>query len=427
MKSSAPAENKTKTVAELVPAEYNPRKITDAQLKILGRALAEFGDLGGVVFNTKTSRLIGGHQRLKHLKPEWKINSRVAADKTGTVAVGTIETPWGEMAYREVAWDETKEKAANIAANKIGGDFATSQLTDLLGELNVAGFDLSLTGFGEAELKKLIGWSPNGMGGGSGQDEVPIAPKEAKTKPGDLWELGAHRLLCADATTIKSAEKIMDGNKAAMMWTDPPYGVDYTGKTKDALKIKNDQAEGLERLLREAFGAADVALGAGSGVYVAHPAGARQVTFLQAFVAAGWRLHQSLVWVKDTMVLGHSDYHYRHEPILYGYTAGDGRRGRGGAGWNGGNDATSIFEVPKPTASEKHPTMKPVELIEPMVCNSSKIGDLVYDPFAGSGSTVIACEKTGRKARAIEIDPVYCDVAIERWQNFTGKKAKRTR
>jgi len=211
------------------------------------------------------------------------------------------------------------------------------------------------------------------------------------------------------------------------MWTDPPYGVSYEGKTARALRIANDGAAGLEDLLRESFACVDQGLAPGAPIYVAHPAGALSVTFGSAFLERGWRLHQTLVWVKDSLVLGRSDYHYRHEPILYGYKPGQGRLGRGGAGWYGGNAETSVLEVERPKASREHPTSKPPELIERCLRNSSARRDLVLDPFAGSGSTLVACERAGRAARLIELDPAYCDVIVCRYEALTGSSAERER
>jgi len=211
------------------------------------------------------------------------------------------------------------------------------------------------------------------------------------------------------------------------MWTDPPYGVDYEGKTKAALRIDNDGASGLEALLSEAFAAADAALAPGARLYIAHPAGALSLTFGSCFVAQGWRYSQTLVWVKDAFVLGRSDYHYRHEPILYGHKPGDGRIGRGAAGWYGDNAQDSVLEVPRPRASREHPTMKPPELVERCLRNSTRRGERVLDPFAGSGSTLVASEAAGRSARLIELDPRYVDVVVARWEHLTGRRAERER
>lgn len=214
------------------------------------------------------------------------------------------------------------------------------------------------------------------------------------------------------------------------MWTDPPYGVSYKGKTKDALTIDNDEKEGLAELLAVAFGCANGVLDAGAPFYIAHPAGALSLVFGRAIQEVGWKIHQTLVWVKDSMVLGHADYHYKHEPIYYGWTSGPGRSGRGnheGTRWHGDHSQVSVFEVPRPKASPDHPIGKPVDLVIPMILNSSARGDVVYDPFLGSGTTIIAAEMKRRVCYGLEIDPRYCDVIVTRYENFTGKKAERIR
>jgi DNA modification methylase len=258
----------------------------------------------------------------------------------------------------------------------------------------------------------------------SDPDHLPEAP-EPRTSPGDLWVLGDHRLLCADATQPDALGRVMEGERAYVLWTDPPYGVDYTGKTPDALKIAGDKAAELTELLRGSFAAAGSFLAPGAAIYVCHPAGRESLLFLEAFCAQGWRLHQGLVWVKDAMVMGHADYHYRHEPIAYGYAPGRGRRGRGRAGWYGGNRQDSVLEVPRSKASREHPTIKPVELVRGCIENSSAPGDVVLDPFCGSGTTLIACEMLGRRGFGVELDPRYVDVAVGRFEDLTGTEARR--
>ena len=235
-----------------------------------------------------------------------------------------------------------------------------------------------------------------------------------KTKRGQVWEVGKCRLMCGDSTS-DDIRILMGTERADCMWTDPPYGVSYVGKTKQKLTIDNDRAVGLGAFLGKTFAKADAhALRPGSAIYIAHPSGALAAEFAAAFVGVGWRIHQTLVWVKDSMVLGHSDYHYRHEPILFGYKVGGGRRGRGGQGWYGSNSETSVFEVARPKASQEHPTMKPPSLVARMVANSCPVGGLVFDPFLGSGTTCVAAAKTGRVARCCEIDPGFMAVALER-------------
>jgi DNA modification methylase len=256
-------------------------------------------------------------------------------------------------------------------------------------------------------------------------DAAPPRPRKSSVKPGEVWAMGEHRLLCGDAASAEDLNRLTADRPVDMLWTDPPYGVSYVGKTKESLTLSNDDPQGLADLLERAFGAIDGVLRPGAPLYVTHPAGALSFTFGQAFIGAGWRLHQTLVWAKDRMVMGHADYHYRHEPILYGYKPGPGRWGRGHQGWHGGNDQDSILDVPRPGASRNHPTAKPVELIARCLRNSSAPGEVILDPFAGSGSTLIAGEQQGRVIRLVEIDPLYCQVILDRWRACTGERAVR--
>jgi site-specific DNA-methyltransferase (adenine-specific) len=259
----------------------------------------------------------------------------------------------------------------------------------------------------------------NGMLEGMGlkdetQDAEPQIDRAAEllekwqVKTGDLWKIGEHRLLVGDSTKREDVERVMGGEKAVCMWTDPPYGVEYVGKTKDALTIENDGADNLLELLTIAFREADKILSNGASLYIAAPPGRQSHDFSSAILATPeWLWHETLVWVKDSMVLGHSDYHYRHEIIYYGWR-GSNRN------WYAGRDQTTVFEIPRPKASIEHPTMKPPELVEKCLSNSTKRDDIVYEPFAGSGTTLVACQNLGRKCRAIEISPAYCAVILER-------------
>jgi DNA modification methylase len=260
--------------------------------------------------------------------------------------------------------------------------------------------------------------------GNGDPEEIPPVPQQPRSRLGDLWVLGDHRVLCGDARSAADLARLTEGERARMLWTDPPYGVGYVGRTRAALRIQNDDEAGIAELLAVAFEAIDEVLAPGAAIYVAHPAGPAQATFVQAFLARGWILRQSLVWVKDALVIGHADYHYRHEPILYGHTRA-GRWGRGAAGWYGGNAESSVLEIPRPRSSREHPTAKPVELVRRCVANSSAPGDVVLDPFLGSGSTLIACEQLGRRLFGVELDPAYADVAVSRWEAFTGRRATR--
>lgn len=405
---------KISKVEDLKPAPYNPRAISDVQLAALGRAMREFGDLGCVVFNRRTGHLVGGHMRLRNVDPNAVVDKKPAKDASGTVAVGSIAAPGGPVKYREVDWPESKEKAANLAANKHGGVFDLTAVGKILADLKAENYDLDLTGFLAGDLLAFDA----GLTAVT-EDDAPDVPASATTKPGDLLTLGRHRILCGDARDPEAWKKLMGGKKADAMWTDPPYGVEYVGKTKKKLTLNNDGAQGLPALLQGAFAAvSDVALADGAALYVAHPAGPLSLVFVQAFVAAKWRLHETLIWLKNSLVLGHSDYHYKHEPLLFGYKAGGGRRGRGGAGWYGPNNETSVLAYDRPARSEEHPTMKPVGLVAHCLRNSCPPGGLAVDPFLGSGTTLVAAEKLGQVCYGLELDPRYCDVIKKRFANL---------
>lgn len=258
----------------------------------------------------------------------------------------------------------------------------------------------------------------------SDPEQIPVQV-EPRTKPGDLVVVGNQRILCGDARSRADMRRLMARQRADMLLSDPPYGVSYVGKTKRALRIKGDEASGIEALLSAAFARAGEVLGQGAPIYLFSPSGEGFVVFGNAFLAQGWRLHQTLVWVKDVAVLGHGDYHYQHEPILYGYTPSEGRRGRGASGWYGGDGQRSVIEVPRPKSSADHPTAKPVELVRRLIANSSRRDQAVLDPFTGSGTTLVGCELLGRRGFGMEIDPAYCDVTVARLEALTGKRARR--
>jgi DNA modification methylase len=258
---------------------------------------------------------------------------------------------------------------------------------------------------------------------------APVAPEpidlpaEPRSTPGEVYELGPHRLLCGDARDAGALAGLVAGANVEALWTDPPYGVSYVGKTKDSLTIENDGRDGLAALLVAAFNAVDTVLAPSGRFYIAAPAGPQGTVFRNAIIDVGWKLHQVLVWVKDTMVLGHSDYHYAHEDVLYGSKPGPGRVGRGnheGSRWYGGHDKTTVFQVPRPRRSEQHPTMKPVDLIYRQLVNSTARGDVIMDPFAGSGSTLLAAHQLGLRCMAVELDAGYCDVIRARYADIAG-------
>lgn len=320
-----------------------------------------------------------------------------------------------------ITCDDATARRINLADNRTAelGTYDNDALAELLSYLDD---DYEGTGYTQRDIDALLNLTevPAAL---TGADDIPDVPADPRSKPGDVWHLGPHRLLCGDSTDIAAVEAMLGGDRADCMWTDPPYGVDYVGKTKQALTIQNDGAADLPELLAGAFAVATAVLRPGAPVYVAHPPGPLALDFGRAFLDAGWLLRQTLIWVKDALVLGRSDYHYRHEPILYGFTdapTGSGRLGRGGDYWFGDNAQTSVLEVAKPARSDAHPTMKPVELITRCLTNSCHPGGLVYEPFGGSGSTLIAAHTTGRTARVVELDPRYVDVICRRYQEHTG-------
>lgn len=252
------------------------------------------------------------------------------------------------------------------------------------------------------------------------EDEPPEPDEAAEpmTKPGYTWQLGRHRLLCGDSASAVDVQKLMGGAQADLLLTDPPYGVNYTGRTKDALKIENDAKSDDEFIafLRAAFETADSAMKPGAVFYIWHAA-VKASAFILACQLTDWEVRQVLIWVKNSMVLGRQDYQWKHEPCLYGWKEGAVHL------WTSDRKQTTVLEFDRPIKNSVHPTMKPVALFDYLIKNSTKSGDIVLDLFAGSGTTIVACEQNGRNAYAMEFDPKYCDIIVKRWENLTGEKA----
>lgn len=248
-------------------------------------------------------------------------------------------------------------------------------------------------------------------------DEIPEVEEEPVTKSGDIWILGEHRLMCGDSTKIEDVERLMDGQKADMVFTDPPYGVAYVGKTKDKLTIESDDIDEnqLSEYVKKWFDSVDFACRDGAYWLATVPPGPLHEIFLSDWKRRGI-LRQVMVWVKDSMVLGHSEYHYRHEPIIFGWKKGVRLK-------NNDRTKTTVWEFDRPKVSREHPTMKPITMWNYGIKNHTKTNDILFEPFSGSGTTIIAAQQTGRKCFAMEIDPHYVDVAVKRWEDFTGEKA----
>ncbi len=406
-------------VKDLNPAEYNPRKMTDKKLEMLGKAMTEFGGLSGIVFNRRTGRLVGGHQRIKHLDPGWEIEKRPLEDPTGTVAVGFVMAPDGKWTYREVDWPEDKEITANIAANKHGGEFILSDLRELLHGLNDGFMDTDLTGFDVDELTEIFGNSYKK--GRIGDDDVPnVSEKTAKL--GDVFSLDKHRLICGDIRSPEVLDNLMAGRNAEMVFTDPPYNVNYESPNEKSYlggskRILNDNlGEEFEQFL---FDTCESILSLCEGSIYICMSSAEIHTLRKAFIRAGGHWSTFIIWAKNTFTIGRSDYQRQYEPILYGWKEG------GKHFWCGSRDQGDVWEFPKPQKNKLHPTMKPVELCMRGIVNSSQPNGIVLDAFLGSGSTLIACEKTERICYGVELDPHFCDVIVKRWEEFTGKRAQK--
>jgi DNA modification methylase len=382
-------------LGELIPYARNPRTHSDAQVAQIAASIREFGWTNPVLVDG-SSGIIAGHGRV------------LAARKLGLERVPVIE-----LAQMSEAQKRAYVLADNQLALNAGWDEALLRLE--LADLSELGFDLGLIGFGEGELERLL--AGEGKVGLTEDDEAPALPEQAVTRPGDLWVLGEHRLLCGDATVLTDVERVLGGQLADMAFTDPPYNVDYGSSAKDKLrgnkrKILNDNlGYEFEAFLLEAC--ANILAVTKGAVYVCMSSSELH-TLQRAFAAAGGKWSTFVIWAKNTFTLGRADYQRQYESILYGWKDGADHY------WCGARDQGDVWFVDKPVRNDLHPTMKPVALVERAVRNSSKTRDIVLDPFGGSGSTLIACEKTGRQARLMELDPRYCDVTVRRWQEFSG-------
>jgi site-specific DNA-methyltransferase (adenine-specific) len=398
------------TLGNLIPDSRNARRHTDRNLSQIEQALREVGAARSIVVDENGVILVG--------------NATVqAASKVGIERVRVVDADGSELvAVRRTGLTPEQKRRLALFDNRAAelAEWDTEMLASLAEETDLSGL------WDDDELAQVLAAEPPPIDPLADPDDVAELPADPITQPGDVWQLGSHRLLCGDATKGADLDRLMAGDRADCLWTYPPYGVAYVGKTKQALTIANDEANGLDGLLTTAFTNVTRVLVDGAPFYIAHPAGPLSLTFQQVLASLGWKVRQSLAWVKDSLVLGHADYHYRHEPILYGFLpGGKGRKGRGSSTWYGDDAQTSVFEIPRPKRSEAHPTMKPVELIAGMLTNSTRPGDLVLDCFGGSGSTLLACELQGRAARLLELDPRYCDVIVQRWEAVTGKTASR--
>lgn len=422
-------------VERLRPYERNPRKNDHVVSKMVD-ALRQFGFRVPLLAKSD-GELIDGHLRYK------------AALAMGMQQVPVI--PADDMTDAQI-------RAFRILINRSAtwADWDEDLLLQELRALKSLDVDLAITGFEDRELDELLMEMADTD---KDPDAVPPVQSESVVRDGEIWQLGRHRLMCGDARSLADCRRLLDGKELDLIWTDPPYNVDYRGK---AGKIKNDKMSGaeFEAFLLGSFKAMHDALRPGGAIYVAHSEAGDGMVFRRTFINAGFRLAACLIWRKQSAVLGRGDYHFQHEPILYGWRRGaahlwygnrkqrtlleleePGLREMEDGSWQFSlgdrlyrlqGEAlsveelpTSVLDAPKPAKSDLHPTMKPVALIERMVANSSPRGGLVGDFFGGSGSTLMACERLNRAARIMELDPCFADVIIRRWQDYTGNSALR--
>jgi DNA modification methylase len=389
-------------VDKLIPYAKNSRTHSPEQVAQIAASIKEFGFRNPILVDGVG--IIAGHGRL------------MAAQKLNLDKVPTIDC--SDMT-------ESQKKAYIIADNKLAmnagwdNEFLTLELKDLEDE----GFDLSLTGFDDKELDALLNVI-EGTEGLTDEDAVPDVPEEPKTKLGDIYILGNHRLMCGDSTSTDAVDQLMEFGKADMVFTDPPYNMDFTGGIHaDGSKSFNAKHGGIKNDKMSQTEAEDFFDAINSIIY-AYCVGAFYITFYRLGIGEYWKslertnlkVRSLIIWDKGNHTLSNSDYMSKYEPIFYGWT-GDNHN------FYGGNNGMDIWEIKRTSKNTLHPTMKPVELIEKALEDASKSGNTVLDLFGGSGSTMIACEKLGRKSRLMELDPKYCDVIVKRWEDFTGKKA----
>lgn len=386
----------TRLVADLIPYASNSRTHSDAQVAQIAASIREFGWTNPILIDGENT-IIAGHGRL------------LAARKLGMEDVPAII-----LDHLSKAQQRALVIADNQLALNAGWDIG--MLKAEIDDLKLEGFDLDLLGFDANFLDGLL--EPKPTEGLTDEDAVPEVPEVPKTVLGDVWVLGNHRLMCGDSTSIDHMQALTGGGVIDMWLTDPPYNVAYEGGTKEKLTIQNDSmGDGdFRQFLRDAYVAADAVMKPGAVFYIWH-ADSEGYNFRGAAKDAGWQVRQCLVWRKSSLVMGRQDYHWQHEPCLYGWKEGAAHL------WATDRKQTTILEFNKPSRNGEHPTMKPVELFEYQMLNNTKGADIVLDSFGGSGTTIIAAEKHGRYGRLMELDPKYCDVIITRWQDFTGKEA----
>jgi len=384
-------------VDRLIPDARNARTHSDAQIAKLAASIREFGFNNPILVDSQGG-IIAGHGRL------------LAARKVGIETVPVVVLDHLSRAER---------RAYMLADNRISDEagWDTEMLAIEIALLQEQDIDLALTGFNEEELAELRR-AEEYLEGAVDEDTVPAVPKQPVSMPGDLWRLGSHRLLCGDATRDSDVQHLMAGESADLVFTDPPYNVSYEGYTEARLSIAGDSMskEAFQEFLSATFINYRHIVARHASLYVCH-ASLWQREFQEALEAAGFEVRCQLIWAKNTFAWGFGRYKFRHEPIFYAHVSGEKDL------WFGDRRQSTLWEENKPAANRVHPTAKPTALVERALVNSSRSGAIIVDLFGGSGSTLIACERRGRKARVMEIDPAYCDVIVQRWQDYRRREA----
>jgi DNA modification methylase len=381
----------------------NPNTHPTSQIELLAKIISAQGWRAPITVSTRSGFVVRGHGRLEAAR---------------VLKLEQVPVDWQDYA------SEADEWADMIADNRLAelAEIDTSTLKDLLQDLDTGEFDMDLTGFEHSELELLFTAAAI-AGPDVIEDEAPEPPEDPVTKPGDLWVLGEHRLLCGDATKSDDVKRLMVGRDADMVFTDPPWnvaiGLDSNPRHRQRPGLVNDNLSPQDFHDFLGMVALQIAAVANGDVYCV--LGASEWPSLD-FALRGAGLHWSatVIWVKDTFVLGRSKYHRRYEPIWYGWPK------KGTSTFCDRRDLDDVWEIPRPRKSEEHPTMKPVALVARALDHSSKAGDCVLDLFLGSGTTLIAAEQLGRVCYGLELDPAYCDVIVKRWETFTGKEASRS-
>lgn len=392
-----------KPLHKLQPHPENPHKHSQEQIDRLAKLIDYQGIRHPVIVSKRSGFIVAGHGRLAALKK-----------------LGVSDVP---IDYQDFE-DEAQEYAFIVSDNAIGKDeWAALDVELIQKKIDIVPIQIPMLGIKDFEIKKL---DPQ-----SDEDEVPETPAEPVSKLGDMYEFGSHRLLCGDSTSIDAVEKLMNGDKAALVITDPPYNVAVNDESDESLKARNRRSDGLtikndkmseqdfNQFLLSVFNNYQIAMTEGASIYVFY-ADSMTIPFMSTFIEAGFHFAQNCIWNKQQFVMTRKDYHYKHEPVLYGWKKGAAHS------WMADRKQSSVWNFDRPFKSELHPTMKPISLIEYPMLNSSSVGSSILDLFGGSGSTLIACEKTNRKCFMMELDPHYCDVIVSRWCKYTGQtKVKR--